>query len=154
MFLKGFPLELKIKNLIHKETQVKEKRIYLTVKNVYSLPAGGKIDFSGKELVVGEKKPILPEKASSEEKYGWWHLKQGVYLVEFNETFHLDSGEIALIQPREELLENLSFHPTLLFFPEDKIPLIPLVVGPCGISIKQNARISVLFVVSTGKEKL
>ncbi len=146
-FIPGSESIHRIKNLIHKDTQLGEDKVYLTVKQIYSLDGKGSLDFGGSELNLAKRKPLLPKKRHPDDEYGWWNLSQGTYLVEFNERIELREKEIAILQPREELLRNCSFHPLRIIIPEEKPSFIPLNVGCQGIDIKQNARISVLRIV-------
>ncbi len=146
-FVPGFEAADRIKNFIHKDTQTGEDRVYLTVKQIYSLDKKGSLDFGGSELDLAERKPLLPKKKLSEDKYGWWNLNQSTYLVEFNEQIELREKEIAILESREELLQNGCFHPLRFITPEQKLSFIPLNVGYQGIDIKQNACISTLRIV-------
>jgi len=146
-FIPGFEAADRIKNFIHKDTQTEENKVYLTVKQIYSLDKKGSLDFGGSELNPAERKPLLPKKRLPKDKYGWWDLNQGTYLVEFNEQIELREKEIAILESREELLQNGCFHPLRIITPEEKLSFIPLNVGYQGIDIKQNARISTLRIV-------
>ncbi len=137
----------RIKNLIHEDTQTGENKVYLTVKQIYSLDGKGSLDFGGSELNLAKRKPLLPKKKLTEDKYGWWNLNQGIYLVEFNERMELKEKEIAILESRQELLQNGCFHPLRIMTPQEKLSFMPLNVGYQGINIKQNARISVLRIV-------
>ena len=146
-FIPGSEVVHRIKNFIHKDTQIGEDKVYLTVKQIYSLDKKGSLDFGGSELNLAKRKLLLPKKKLTGDKYGWWSLNQGTYLVEFNEQIELREKEIAILESREELLHNCSFHPLRIITPEEKLSFIPLNVGSQGIDIKQNARISVLRIV-------
>jgi len=146
-FMPGFEAADRIKNLIHKDTQIGEDKVYVTVKQIYLLDEKGSLDFGGSELHLAERKPLLPKKKLTEDKYGWWNLNQGTYLVEFNEQIELKEKEIAILESQEELLQNGCFHPLRIITPKEKLSFIPLNVGHQGIDIKQNARISVLRIV-------
>lgn len=146
-FIPGSEVVGRIKNFIHKDTQTGEDKVYLTVKQIYSLDKKGSLDFGGSELSLAERKPLLPKKRLPDDKYGWWSLNQGTYLIEFNEQIELKEEEIAILEPREELLQNCSFHPLRIITAEEKLSLMPLNVGSQGIDIKQNARISILRIV-------
>jgi len=146
-FMPGFEAADRIKNLIHKDTQIGEDKVYVTVKQIYLLDEKGSLDFGGSELHLAERKPLLPKKKLTEDKYGWWNLNQGTYLVEFNEQIELKEKEIAILESQEELLQNGCFHPLRIITPKGKLSFIPLNVGCQGIDIKQNARISVLRIV-------
>ncbi len=146
-FIPGSEAADRIKNLIHKDTQTGEDKVYLTVKQIYSLDKRGSLDFGGSELNLAKRKPLLPKKKLTEDKYGWWNLNQGIYLVEFNEQIDLEDKEIAILESREELLQNGCFHPLRIITPKETLSFMPLNVGSQGINIKQNARISVLKIV-------
>ena len=148
-FVSGPEATPRIKNLVHRDTQVKEGKVYLTVKQVYLSDEKGSVDFSGKELAVAKRKPVLPEKKFPEDKFGWWRLGKGTYLIQFNEQIELKEKEIAILQPREELLQNFCFHPTRIMTPPETLPPIPLSAGGKGIDAKQNAHLSVLKIVRT-----
>ncbi len=137
----------RIKNFIHKDMQTGEDKVYLTVKQIYSLDKKGSLDFGGSELNLAERKPLLAKKKLTEDKYGWWSLSQGTYLIEFNEQIELREKEIAILESRKELLQNGCFHPLRIITPEQKLSFIPLNVGSQGIDIKQNACISTLRIV-------
>jgi len=147
-FIPGSESIHRIKNFIHKDTQTGEDKVYLTVKQIYSLDKKGSLDFGGSELNLAERKPLLPKKKLTEDKYGWWNLNQGTYLVQFNEQIELEEKEIAILESRDELLQNGCFHPLRIITPKEKLSFIPLNVGSQGIDIKQNARISVLKIVN------
>ena len=126
---------------------------YSTVKQIYSLDNKGSLDFGGKELSLAERKPLFPKKRLAEDKYGWGSLNQGTYLTESNEQIDLKEKEIAILRSREELLHNCCSHPVQIISPGEKLPLIPLAPGYKGIDIKQNARISVLRIAKTSKNR-
>ncbi len=147
-FIPGSEVIHRIKNFIHKDTQTGEDKVYLTVKQIYSLDKKGSLDFGGSELNLAERKPLLPKKRHPEDRYGWWSLNQGTYLVQFNEQIELEEKEIAILESQEELLQNGCFHPVRIITAKEKLSFIPLNVGSQGIDIKQNARISVLKIVN------
>ena len=146
-FISGSEVASRIRNLIHKSTQVKKDKVHLTLKQIYFLDEKGSLDFSGKELTVAKRKPMVAEKKSPEDEYGWWCLGEGTYLMEFNEQIDLNEKEVAILQPREELLQNFCFHPLRIITSPQRLSPIPLIVGSKGMNVKQNARISVLKVV-------
>lgn len=143
-FISGAEIYKKMKNAIHEKKQVAKDYCYLTVSQVYEIDGTGSLDFGGKELTIAPKKKLCPEKKQPEDQYGWWNLKEGSYLLEFNEGINLEDNEVAIIQPRKELLSNGCFHPTVLIMPHEEVATIPLVVGSNGLNIKENARISML----------
>lgn len=146
-FMSGSEAAERIENIIHANTQVGEDGVYLTVKSIHILRKKGSLDFSGKEQQIKDKGTLSPEKKCPDDKYGWWHLSEGSYLVSFNEQLGLKDGEAAILQPREELLQNGCYHPIRIFSGEEKLTFLPLQVGSGGIDIKENARISLVKMI-------
>ena len=54
-FIPAFEAADRIKNLIHKDTQTREDKVYLTVKQIHSLDGKGSLDFGGSELNLAKK---------------------------------------------------------------------------------------------------
>lgn len=141
-----------IENLIDSNTQVQDNWIDLTLKHVNILESSGSMDFSGKEYAPGRlrKHPIIKK---PEERFGWWALGGGQYVIEFNEEIFLPEDKIAIIQPRPELTANESSHATLIITSKEQLYPITLSIGPPGINLKQNARISRMFVMNIGPKQ-
>lgn len=137
-----------IGNIIYEKTQIEEDSIYLTVSKIFRLTTKGEIDFGGSEYKESEKEMIEPVKRSSEDKYGWWELNPGEYFVEFNEKLQdiIPKDKTVILQPSERLTENGAFHPTRVLNKRGGISTI-LYVGKNGLKIKENARVSRLFVL-------
>lgn len=130
-----------IENIIHEKTQVHKQRIDLTINKVYALKNRGSLDFGGSEFKKSELKEINSEKKYEDEKYGWWNLSQGNYIVQFNETLIKNYG---IVQSLPRLLKTGCFIPMQIIEENDKIQSV-LIVGPEGVNIKENARIAGLY---------
>lgn len=130
-----------IENIIHEKTQVHKQRIDLTINKVYALKNRGSLDFGGSEFKKSELKEINSEKKDEDEKYGWWNLSQGNYIVQFNETLIKNYG---IVQSIPRLLKTGCFIPMQIIEENDKIQSV-LIVGPEGVNIKENARIAGLY---------
>lgn len=135
-----------LENLIYEKTQLQKYGVDLTAKEIYVLEGPGSMDFGGGELEFANKRKFKLEKRSPTDKYGWWNLPPGHYVLEYNEKMNLKEGMLAVLQPRMELIRNESYHPTMVLTSEDGLPIVTLSVGPPGIKIKQNARVSRLLV--------
>lgn len=133
-----------IENVIHEKTQVHKKSIDLTITKVYTIKNRGSLDFGGSEFKKSELKEINPEKKTEDEKYGWWNLNQGTYIVEYNEALIKNSG---IVQSIPRLLKTGCFIPMQIIEENDKIKSL-LIVGPEGVDIKENARIAGLYQLS------
>jgi hypothetical protein len=129
----------RIQSLVHRDTQVHDDGVDLTVAAVYAITGPGEIDFGGGELVDSNTSKIEPLKRAASDDYGWWHLGGGVYHIEFNES--LTSEDALVLQPRRELVERGASHPTLHV---TDLSRIPLTVPPAGLQLKENARVSTL----------
>jgi deoxycytidine triphosphate deaminase len=135
-----------LRGLIHAKTQVQSKWVDLTAKGIYVLEDSGSLDFGGSELEIAGRRECPKEKRKPEDKYSWWELGEGNYIMELNEIFSLPEGRIGVLQPRPEFLANGASHPTLLISPGEELPLVPIIVGKAGVKIKENARVSRLFI--------
>ncbi|MCU4799828.1 dCTP deaminase [Halobacteria archaeon HArc-gm2] len=128
-----------VEDIVHEETQAGEDGFDLTVAAVHEIVEPGRVDFGGGELEPAETTPHASEKRNLDDDYEWWTLREGQYLVEYNESL---TGETTVtIKPRTELLERGVSHPTLQV---DELPRIPISVGGAGIRIKENARVSTI----------
>jgi hypothetical protein len=126
-------------SLVHRETQVHDRGVDLTVESVHALSGPGQVDFGGGELAAAITGAVDPQKRTPEDDYGWWQLGGGTYLVEYNESL---SGDAPVrLQPRVELVERGVSHPTLHV---SDLPRVPITVPSAGIKLKENARVSTL----------
>lgn len=133
-----------VREIISEKKQVKSYWVELTLKDVYILEDAGSMDFSGKELRSGKLRRHPLKKESGE--YGWWALRGGGFVVEYNEQVSLPEGSYALLSPKPELANNEATHPTMLLYPGEKLSRVTLSVGPPGINLKENARVSRLSI--------
>jgi len=131
-----------IKNLVYKDKQFHGKTLFLTLKKVYKIIGKGKVDFGGSEFVEADKQLFQPEKSNAEDKFGWWNLNPGNYWIEFNESFKSINEKLFIISPSRRILLNGTYHSTIVTIESEFSPKALLVVGDNGISIKENARIS------------
>lgn len=133
-----------VENMTYKDKQVQEKGLDLTIKDV-SVPSGpGSVDFGGSEFEAQEKEPI-PMKIPAGEKHGWWNLAPGQYIITYNEKFRVPEGRVGIIQPLDRILNNNTSHPSIMITDGREPLAMVLSVGAPGIEIKQNARISRLY---------
>jgi len=131
-----------IVGLIHKKKQFHGRTLFLTLKAVHKFVGKGRVDFGGSEFVETEKEILDPVKMSPEDNYGWWELDAGTYYIEYNESFETKEDRLYIISPSRRILHNGVFHPPMVTVESKFAPKGLLIVGRNGISIKQNARIS------------
>lgn len=134
-----------IDGLIHEPTQTEGRGVDLTVAAVHEPTGPGSVDFGGGELAAATTEPREPERRDPDDEYGWWMLDPRTYLVAYNESVSRSDLQFTL-QTRDALLERGAFHPTLRV---TDLPRVPLSVGPAGIRIKENARISTVVDIHT-----
>ncbi len=137
-----------ISNIIYEKKQVEDYGVYLTIGKVFRFTGKADIDFGDSEYKKSEIQKIEPVKRKAEDKYGWWELTGGEYLIEFNEELQevLPDAKLVILQPSERITLNGAFHATKVIEKKGKIRLT-LYVGKNGINIKENARISKLIVL-------
>lgn len=143
MFLSGEELVGHCEDLIHAETQKSDFGLDLTLEKIYKVESVGALDFGGSEERQPDLSLVEPTKRSSDDKYGWWDLETGNYIVQYNESLHLDN-EIGFVLPLPRLVRAGSSHVPIVFRSELVVPPI-LDVGSPGLEIKKNARISQLL---------
>jgi hypothetical protein len=129
----------RLTDIIHRDTQVHDDGVDLTVASVHALTGPAQVDFGGGELTDAKTSEIEPSKRTADDDYGWWYLGGGTYLLEYNESLKGDGA--CHLQPRRELVERGASHPTLRV---TTLPRVPLTVPPAGIQVKENARVSTL----------
>jgi len=134
-----------VEGMVHKEKQVREMTVDLTVKEVRSVRGSGALDFGGSEYREAKTEKLKPAKKEGDE-YGWWSLKEGIYLIKFNETVKPIDG-LGLISPHPRLLKAGATHPTLFLHEWESEYVLPLQVGRQGLELKENARVSKLVVL-------
>lgn len=140
-------LSERIRELIHEPTQQAGETLDLTVNEVATIAAPGRVDFGGGELTAADTAPHETTKRTPDDEYAWWELEEGGYLIEYNESL-VDTAEV-LVEPREALCVRGAFHPTLQVSQLDRMPLY---VANGGIRLKENARISTARLPSSPAE--
>ncbi len=145
--LRGVEAAKLLKNMIHEKTQVHSESVDLTVKSITRVATVGSLDFGGSEFAPGEKVPLAPKKIKPDDKYGWWLLATGEFLVEYNEELSLPPHHLGIIQPHERLIECGVTHSTRFVTEADERLLSLIHVCQADVRIKENARISKLIVL-------
>ena len=141
-----------VRDYIHEGKQFTsdKKSAILTVKRVGRVAGAGALDFGGSEYSAAEVSWLDPQKQNPDDTYGWWKLSPGEYRIEFNESLYPPEGTRALLlfHPWFEAVAAGVSHPSEVIT-LDRSPLqTHVTVGPQGLSIKENARISQVTVIS------
>lgn len=133
-------------DVIHKDTQLHDQHIDLTVAEVHQLTDAGSLDFGGSEFTPAGTEPIEPEKKNPDDKYGWWNLKIDTYKALFNESVEVPDDMIAVITPHIHAEKSGIIINTLYISAEDDLDDLSMYfhVPVAGCNIKENARIATL----------
>jgi hypothetical protein len=143
-------LAQQIDGLVHLDTQRAPDGLDLTVDTVYRTTGHGQLDFGGSEFSAAPREPLTPVLDDPDDDYAWWTLDQGAYVVRYNESLTLRSGQRAEISPLERTLLAGAHHATFVLN-EGRDPLETLiVVSRLGCRLKENCRLSRLTVREIG----
>ncbi len=160
--------DISIKDLV--SNYISEKKQFpsdnlalLTVARVGTYAVRGSLDFGGSEYNEAGIKWLTPRKGAEDDTYGWWHLSEGMYVVELNERISAPANIRLLLQIWEKAQRAGIVHPSFSIeagekaqhtgsmeeaSPEDAEPLrVTVSVGSTGIDIKENARFSKLILL-------
>lgn len=149
-FLKSDDFLDLISNLIHEDTQCNDKRIDLTVSEIFRLTESASLDFGGSEFTPVATEVIEPEKQDPADEYGWWNLKIDTYKATFNESVEIPKGHIAVVQPHIHAERAGLGCNSQILLPGDLSESLEMHfhVPVAGCKIKQNARIASLFMMN------
>jgi hypothetical protein len=146
-FLRGEEIVSSAEGLISAKKQQGEFSLDLTVKTISHINIGGALDFGGSEYQEASVSLLDPEKKTPDEPYGWWNLDTGDYLIRFNERIKIPTNGLIMIFPHERLLAAGASHAPLAIENLNPNVDVPVHVGPTGLKIKQNARVSKALVL-------
>ncbi len=129
------------------DTQVTPNGFDLTAKEIWAFKSCGALDFSNKERAIPDFYVLKPKKINSKDKFGWWHLKQGVYKAVTNEVVNIPKDLTALALPRSSLLRMGATVHTAVWDAGfcGRSEFILSVMNSKGLKLKQNARVAQLI---------
>ena len=130
-----------LEGTIHRDSQVDAHGVHLTVAEILSPHSRGRIDFGGKELKACSLHPLELSEHSPGDRYGWWRMEGGGYVVRFNETLKAGAPPVLLVSNQRLLSCGCSVAPAI--FTGGEIRSVLTVPGT-GAAIKQNSRIALL----------
>ncbi|MFB6098827.1 MAG: deoxycytidine triphosphate deaminase, partial [Salinibacter sp.] len=107
-------LAQQLDGLVHLDTQRAKRGIDLTVDTVFRTTGHGQLDFGGGEFQAAPQERIEPVLDDPEDDYGWWTLEKGAYLIQYNESLHLNDEEQAAVTPLERTLHAGAHHGTFV----------------------------------------
>ncbi len=129
------------------DTQLQPSGFDLSLSSIEEYIGGGAVDFSNKERVIGETKPISPD------ENGWFNLRKGVYKAVYNEIVKMPLDVAAIARTRSTLLRNGAEVGTAVWDPgyEGRSSSMLTVHNPYGLRLKKDARIAQLIFFYTGE---
>ncbi|MGB2599421.1 MAG: dCTP deaminase [Candidatus Omnitrophota bacterium] len=144
-FCSGNEISAMTEKLISEKHQAHKYSVDLTVSKVLAVNKGGDLDFGGSEEKKALTEELKPEKRTPEDKYGWWTLTAGEYIVRFNEKIKIPENRLCILQPLPRTMKAGAIHSVQVFLSGENIEEVVLLVGKSGLNIKENARISSLM---------
>ncbi len=132
----------RLTGMISARHQVHAYALNLTARQIYALEPTGMVDFGGTEYAPSSRTAVASLRKQREDKYEWWDLARGCYILEFNEGLSLADNEIALLEPDDRLLRCGATHSTTFLRGQGERLETLLFVGTMSVQIKQNARVS------------
>jgi len=136
----------RVGNILSEKHQVHAYAVDLTARQIFRLDPTGTVDFGGSEYVAAERHPMPTHQKHSQDRYQWWTLPHGAYMVEFNETIELAEDELGLLEPHERLLRAGAELPARYLRGPHNPCWGMLSVSCAQVQIKQNARVAALRV--------
>jgi len=130
-----------LEGTVHRGKQLDARGVHLTVREVLTGHSRGKVDFGGSELQPAGAHPLQPTDRTPGDRYAWWRLDGGIYIVLFNERLK-DGAPPMLLTASGRLLETGCALATTICGPGEIRSV--LTVPAWGANIKQNARIALL----------
>jgi len=136
-----------ITEYIDLDTQLQSSGFDLSLESIEEFLSGGAVDFSNKERVIGETRPLTPDKE------GWYRLEKGVYKVVYNEVVKMPLDVAAIARTRSTLLRNGAEVGTAVWDPgyEGRSSSMLTVHNPSGLRLKKEARVAQLIFFHTGE---
>jgi len=136
-----------VTNYIDLDTQLQPSGFDLSLESIEAYQGGGAVDFSNKERVIADTKPLTPDKE------GWYNLEQGVYKVVYNEVVKMPLDVAAIARTRSTLLRNGAEVGTAVWDPgyEGRSSSMLIVHNPDGLRLKKDARVAQLIFFHTGE---
>lgn len=154
--IKGLIKNGLVADYIDLETQLTPNGFDLTAGYIYEFSSAGALDFSNKERILPEVKELIPQKRSPLDKFGWWNLSRGIYKVKTNETINMPNNLTALAFTRTSILRMGAFTANGVwdagFCGRSEFALV--VENPCGIQLKQNARVAQIVFIPVEETEL
>ena len=126
-----------VSNYIDIEAQLQPSGFDLSLGDVLSYTGAGSVDFSNVERIIASTKPMQPDLE------GWYYLKQGCYVIIYNEVVKVPLNVVAMARSRSTMLRNGAAIETAIWDPgyEGRSSSLLVVHNANGIKLKKGARV-------------
>ena len=130
-----------ITDYIDLDRQLQPTGFDLSLSEVLAYADRGSVDFSNVERVIPKTTPLEPDEA------GWFSLRQGCYVIVYNEVVRIPLDIVALARSRSTVLRNGVAVETAVWDPgyQGRSSSLLVVHNPHGIRLKRDARIAQLI---------
>ena len=130
-----------ITNYIDLEKQIQPSGFDLSLSEILDYKGAGSVDFSNIERVIAKTIPLETDKD------GWHYLKQGSYVIVYNEVVRIPLDIVALARSRSTILRNGGLIGTAVWDPgyQGRSSSLLVVHNPYGLKIKKDARVAQLI---------
>jgi hypothetical protein len=126
---------------VHRGKQVDTLGVHVTVASIQKTHARGMLDFGGSEYKEAAAHPLAIDEHRPNDKYGWWRLEEGVYVVVFNESVREGAPPLLLTSSQRLLSCGAGIAACVC----GSGPLRSVLTVPAaGVNVKENARIGLL----------
>ena len=129
-----------ITDYIDLDRQLQPTGFDLSLSEVLAYADGGSVDFSNVERVIPKTTPLEPDED------GWYSLRQGCYVIVYNEVVRIPLDIVALARSRSTVLRNGAAVETAVWDPgyQGRSSSLLVVHNPHGIRLKRDARVAQL----------
>ena len=134
-----------ISGYIDLDKQLQPAGFDLSLKEVHTYWGAGAIDFDNRERKLAPTRQLKPD------DNGWYILREGCYMIVYNEAVKMPLNVVALARSRSTILRNAAAIETAVWDPgyQGRSSSLLVVHNPNGIRVKQDARVAQLVFFST-----
>ena len=134
-----------ISGYIDLDKQLQPAGFDLSLKEVHTYWGSGVVDFDNKERKLAPTRQLKPD------DNGWYILREGCYMIVYNEAVKMPLNVVALARSRSTILRNAAAIETAVWDPgyQGRSSSLLVVHNPNGIRVKQDSRVAQLVFFST-----
>jgi hypothetical protein len=130
-----------LEGTVHRDRQVDPRGVHLTVAGIDHAHTKGEVDFGGSEMKPAVSRAVTVTLHSPGDKFAWWRLEPGTYIVKFNEKLKPGAPPMLLTGNERVLACGCTVAATVVS--EGELSSV-LTVPDVGVNVKQNARVALL----------